>query len=274
MLGFGGYASLPTVLAARSLGLPTVVHEANAVAGRANLVAARFADAVLLAFETARSAFAPTSVVTGVPVRDDIVRLGATARAMHDGARRVLVMGGSDGSTFLDRQVPALLARVVARGCPVIARHLVGGGDVGATRAGYATAGVPADVAPYAHDIAAAYAWADFAVTSAGAVTLAELAVVGLPALVVPLADAAFDHQTANARAFAALTGVPWVSEDTFRAEPLADLVARLLTSDEAWSAASAGIRRAARADAADAVVRACRTLSRGAGAGSRASSR
>jgi UDP-N-acetylglucosamine--N-acetylmuramyl-(pentapeptide) pyrophosphoryl-undecaprenol N-acetylglucosamine transferase len=81
VLGFGGYASLPTMLAARSLGLPTVLHEANAVAGRANRVAGRFVDTILIGFETARAGFAPTGVLTGVPVRDDIVRLGAAPRS-------------------------------------------------------------------------------------------------------------------------------------------------------------------------------------------------
>ena len=119
--------------------------------------------------------------------------------------------------------------------------------------------------------MAAAYTWADFVVTSAGAVTLAELAIVGLPALVVPLAHAAFDHQITNAQAFAALTGVPWVKEDAFAPDAVADLVATVLGSEVAWSTASARIRRAARADAADAVVRTCLALVNGADGGSRA---
>jgi len=272
VLGFGGYASLPTVLAAWTLGLPTVLHEANAVAGRANRLASRFIDEVLLAFETARAGFAPTGAVTGVPVREEIVRLGAAQRPpAGDRPRRVLVMGGSGGSPFLDDRVPRLLERVVARGQAVTARHQVGIGDVAATRAAYAAAGIPADVVSYVDDMAAAYAWADFVITSAGAVTLAELAIVGLPALVVPLARAALDHQTANARAFAALTEVPWVKEDAFAPDALADAVATVLGSEVAWRAASARIRRAARADAADAVVRSCLALVNGAGGGSRA---
>jgi UDP-N-acetylglucosamine--N-acetylmuramyl-(pentapeptide) pyrophosphoryl-undecaprenol N-acetylglucosamine transferase len=110
-------------------------------------------------------------------------------------------------------------------------------------------------------DVGSAYAWADFAVTSAGAVTLAELAIVGLPALVVPLARAAFDHQTANARAFAAITGAPWVAEGDFDTERLAALVASVVSPDDAWRAASARMRRAAHIDAAEAVVRACLAL-------------
>jgi UDP-N-acetylglucosamine--N-acetylmuramyl-(pentapeptide) pyrophosphoryl-undecaprenol N-acetylglucosamine transferase len=184
----------------------------------------------------------------------------------------VLVLGGSGGSPFLDAHVPVLLGRVATRVRPVTARHQVGVGDVAATRAAYAAAGVPADVVPYVDDVADAYARADFVVTSAGAVTLAELAVVGLPAFVVPLARAAFDHQTANARAFAALTDVPWVAEEAFAPDALADVVATVLGSEGEWRSASARIRRAARPDAADAVVRACRALVRDAtGGGTRA---
>lgn len=262
VLGLGGYASLPAVVAAWTRGVPTALHEANAVAGRANRLAGRVVDRVLLAFDTARPGFAPTGQVTGVPVREEIVRLGAAPRPPRaDGPRRVLVVGGSGGSPFLDARVPALLARVAAGGVPVTARHQVGIGDVAAARAAYAAAGIAADVVPYLDDMAAAYAWADFVVTSAGAGTLAELAVVGLPALVVPLARAAFGHQITNARAFAALTEAPWVTEDAFAPGVLADLVAPVLGSDVAWRAASARIRRAARPDAADAVARACLAL-------------
>ena len=272
VLGLGGYASLPTVVAAWTLRLPTALHEANAVAGRANRLAGRLVDTVLLAFETARAGFAPTAALTGVPVREEIVRLGAAPRPPRGaGPGRVLVLGGSGGSPFLDARAPALLGRLVARGQPVTARHQVGAGYVAATRAAYAASGVSAEVVPYLEDMAAAYAWADFVVTSAGAVTLAELAVVGLPALVVPLARAAFDHQTANARAFAALTEVPWVKEDAFAPDALADLVAPVLGSEVAWRGASERIRRAARADAADAVVRRCLALVNGADGGSRA---
>jgi UDP-N-acetylglucosamine--N-acetylmuramyl-(pentapeptide) pyrophosphoryl-undecaprenol N-acetylglucosamine transferase len=265
VLGLGGYASLPTVLAAWTLGLPTALHEANAVAGRANLLAGRVVDSVLLGFDDARSGFAPTGELTGIPVREEIVRLsGAPRPPLGDGPRRVLVVGGSCGSSFLDAHVPDLLRRVVARGVPVVVRHQVGAGDVAVTRAAYAAARIEADVVPYLDDMAAAYAAADFVVTSAGANTLAELAVAGLPALVVPLASAAFDHQTVNARAFAALTEVPWTKEEAFAPDPLADAVASILGSDAAWRAASARIRRAARADAADAVVRACLVLTCG----------
>ena len=272
VLGLGGYASLPAMLAAWTLGVPTLLHEANAVAGRANRVAGRVADGVLLAFESAAAEFPSPGVLTGVPVREEIVRVGAAPHPLRAGdVRRVLVAGGSGGSPFLDARVPDLLSRVGARGPRITVRHQVGVGNVATARAAYAAVGIPADVVAYVDDMAAAYAWADFVVTCAGAVTLAELAVAGVPALVVPLARAAFDHQTANARAFAAVTAMPWSSEADWDPAPLAERVASVLGSEDAWLEASATIRRAGRDDAAEAVVRACLAHVRnGAGADTR----
>jgi UDP-N-acetylglucosamine--N-acetylmuramyl-(pentapeptide) pyrophosphoryl-undecaprenol N-acetylglucosamine transferase len=109
--------------------------------------------------------------------------------------------------------------------------------------------------------MASEYAGADLAVVSAGAVTLAELAVAGVPALVVPLASAALDHQDANARAFADATGAPWTREADWEPEALAAAIAPLIASPAAWSAAAAGVRRHAAPDAAAAVVRACEDI-------------
>ncbi len=159
---------------------------------------------------------------------------------------------------FLDQRVPSLLRGVAARGHTVEAQHAVGDGDAARTRAAYARAGVAATVSSYVDDMAAAYAWADFAVVCGGAATLAELAAVGLPALVVPLSGAALDHQCANARAFAEVTGAAWTREEAWETEELAATVAALCASPESWSEASAAARRGARPAASEAVVAAC----------------
>jgi UDP-N-acetylglucosamine--N-acetylmuramyl-(pentapeptide) pyrophosphoryl-undecaprenol N-acetylglucosamine transferase len=267
VLGLGNYACAPTVLAARSLGLPTVLHEANAVAGLANRLLGRIVDRVLLGFGSAAGAFTCPTTVTGTPVRTEILALGEPSHP-HGSPRpgapfRILVSGGSQGSRFLDERVPHLLARVVRPGHTLEVRHQAAERDVERVEAAYAGVGVRALVVPYIDDMAEAYAWADFAVVCAGAVTLSELAAVGLPALLVPLGSAALDHQAANARAFAEATGVRWVGEDAWDADALAAHVASLITSSAAWSEASAGVRRLARTDAAAAVVRACEALIR-----------
>jgi UDP-N-acetylglucosamine--N-acetylmuramyl-(pentapeptide) pyrophosphoryl-undecaprenol N-acetylglucosamine transferase len=261
VVGFGGYASAGTLLAARTLGIPMVVHEANAVAGLTNRLLGRLADRVALGFASAAEGFAAAkTLVTGMPVGAAILRLGATTatRPRDHAPLHVLVCGGSGGSGFLNARVPELLARVAARGPALAVRHQVGAASPAPTAAAYARAGIPADVVPYLADMADAYDWADFAVTCAGAATLAELAAVGLPALLVPLAHAARDHQTANARAFAALTGVRWVCESDWSIAALAPEVADLLGSPPARAAAAVRMRAAARPDAARAVVAAC----------------
>jgi UDP-N-acetylglucosamine--N-acetylmuramyl-(pentapeptide) pyrophosphoryl-undecaprenol N-acetylglucosamine transferase len=261
VLGLGGYASAGAILGARTLGLRTVIHEANAVAGVANRLLGRFTDRVLLGSPAAATAFSAAATdVTGVPVRTALADAAPRTRPTAD-AFRVLVVGGSGGSAFLNARVPDLLARLGAGGIAVAVHHQTGSGEIERVTAAYAGSGVAATVSAYIDDIGAAYRWADMAITCAGAGTLAELALVGLPALLVPLATAALDHQTANARAFAAQTGLPWSSENAWDAAALATRLRTLATSPDARAAAAAGVRTAARPDAAHAVVTACERL-------------
>jgi UDP-N-acetylglucosamine--N-acetylmuramyl-(pentapeptide) pyrophosphoryl-undecaprenol N-acetylglucosamine transferase len=251
------------VLAARSLGLPIVLHEANAVAGVANRLLGRIVDSVLLGFGSAADAFSCPTAVTGTPVRAEILAVPPPHHPDRDAPFRILVSGGSQGSPFLDERAPDLLARVARRGHALEVRHQAAERNREGVEAAYAGAGVRAVVVPYIDDMAAAYASAHFAIVPAGAVTLSELAAVGLPALLVPLGSAALDHQVSNARAFAEATGVRWMREDAWDPDALADHVVSLIASSAAWSEASGGMRRVARADAAAAVVRACETLIR-----------
>jgi UDP-N-acetylglucosamine--N-acetylmuramyl-(pentapeptide) pyrophosphoryl-undecaprenol N-acetylglucosamine transferase len=154
-----------------------------------------------------------------------------------------------------------VVARLAARGHAVEARHHAAPGMTDRVRAAYAAADVPAGVVEYVDDMAAEYASAHFAVVSAGAVTLAELAATGVPALVVPLARAALDHQAANARAFAQATGARWTREADWEPDALAAHVATLIESPAAWNAASTAVRGVAAPDAAAAVVRACEEM-------------
>jgi UDP-N-acetylglucosamine--N-acetylmuramyl-(pentapeptide) pyrophosphoryl-undecaprenol N-acetylglucosamine transferase len=261
VLGFGGYASAPAVVAAWSLGIPLLLHEANATAGLANRLAARLSTGVLLGFDAARREFAGSVRVTGTPIRPAIAALARRpCRAPETGTTRLLlVSGGSLGSSFLDHHVPPMLGRVVASGCDLEVLHLAGFGDVAATRAAYEAAGVRASVVHEIDDMAEAYARAAAAIVCAGAATLAEIAAAGVPAIVVPLGSAAFDHQTPNARAFAAATGARWSSERDWQVDVMAAHLVTLLRSPSEWERAAAGVRRFARPDATESVVEACR---------------
>ena len=128
-------------------------------------------------------------------------------------------------------------------------------------RAAYQRGGVAADVQASFDDMTAAYRWADLAIACAGAITLAELAIAGLPACLVPLSTAALDHQRANARAFAAATGVWWTGEDAWDAAAAEERLAVLVASAGERRIAAGRMAVAARPDAADAVVAACEAL-------------
>jgi len=260
VVGFGGYAAAPVVLAAASLRIPVVVHESNVALGIGNRLVAPFARQVLLGFEVTVHRVRRPALVTGIPVGGDIVRAAAALpRAVRPMVPwRVVVAGGTYGSRFLDGAAPELLGRLAGAGRSLTVRHLAGDGDVARIRASYRAVGVAADVQGFVAGMAATLAWADFAITSAGAVTLAELAVAGVPTLVVPQTAVALDHQTHNAGAFADVTGARWVSERAWDSAALAAHLDDVLASPDTWGQAAAGMRRFARHDASELVVRAC----------------
>lgn len=261
VLGLGGYASGGVLLAARTLGLRTAIHEANVVPGLANRLLAPFAHRVYLGQAASCEAFAVSRrLVTGHPVRADIAGMAAAARlAPHRlRARRVLVTSGSRGMGFLVDRVPDLLGEVQRQGVTVEALHQAGDHDPQPIRVAYLRAGVKVSIAPYYTDIASVYHAADFAIARAGAGTLAELAAAGVPALVVPLADVADDHQAANARVFTAAGAGLTVREPDWDARTLGARVAALLGDSAAWTAASDAARALAVPDAAQRIVADC----------------
>ncbi|MCW5890268.1 MAG: UDP-N-acetylglucosamine--N-acetylmuramyl-(pentapeptide) pyrophosphoryl-undecaprenol N-acetylglucosamine transferase [bacterium] len=261
VLGLGGFASAGVVLAARSLGVPAVIHEANATAGLANRALGRVADRVLLGFADAMADFPPgRCTVTGTPVRPALLSIAA-GRTPLGRPFRLLVMGGSQGSPFLNTHAPELVTAIARLGVSVTIRHQTGAGGPEAVRAAYADAGIAADVTPFLDDVRAAYEHADFAITCAGAGTLSELAAIGLPALVVPLASAARDHEVANARAAAESSGVWWTTERTWDTTTLAQRIAVLAGDAAAWRAASTRMRRGATPAAATHILAACDEL-------------
>ncbi|MBZ5609584.1 MAG: undecaprenyldiphospho-muramoylpentapeptide beta-N-acetylglucosaminyltransferase [Acidobacteriia bacterium] len=261
VIGVGGYASLGSILAARILGIPCVIHEANVFPGLANRLIGSLSARVFVGWSQASAFFSSSkTVVTGNPVRPVIA---ARARDLPDqeappGYRRILVTGGSLGSPFLNQKGPELLARVRERGVPIAVRHQSGEGEAERLKVEYQRLGIPARVSPFIDDMAEAYREADFAIATAGALTLAELATFGLPALLIPLQAAAADHQMANAKAYAEHAGTSWVEEHNWDPEELAKLVATTLADSDALSAQARRLREMARPDAARTLVEEC----------------
>jgi UDP-N-acetylglucosamine--N-acetylmuramyl-(pentapeptide) pyrophosphoryl-undecaprenol N-acetylglucosamine transferase len=239
VIGFGGYPSLPTVLAAISLGLPTAIHEQNAVLGRANRLLAPLVQRIATGFpETAKlgPALAARSIHTGNPVRPAILALGEGGYQppRRDDAVEILVLGGSQGAHVLAEIVPAGLAgsapslRVRLRVSQQVRPE-----DRSALAAAYAEAGIHAEIETFFTDVPQRLARAHLVICRAGASTVAELAAIGRPALLIPYPYAADDHQSANARSFAAAGGGRAIAQTDFRADTLAADLEELLADGQ-----------------------------------------
>jgi UDP-N-acetylglucosamine--N-acetylmuramyl-(pentapeptide) pyrophosphoryl-undecaprenol N-acetylglucosamine transferase len=254
VVGFGGYPSVAPVLAARLLRhRPAVIlHEQNAVLGRANRFLAGRADVLALGFD--RTEGVPGDVrteVTGNPVRPAIIALSRTSYIAATGRIRLLVLGGSLGARVFSDIVPAAL-----RSLPDALRARLSvvqqtrPEDLERVKAAYASSGIAAELSVFFPDVAARLVAAHLVIARAGASTVAELAVAGRPSILVPLPGAIDDHQSANARALAEAGGA-WVAPQSgFTPETLAERLTGLLASPAVLTKAAAGARSHARADA------------------------
>jgi UDP-N-acetylglucosamine--N-acetylmuramyl-(pentapeptide) pyrophosphoryl-undecaprenol N-acetylglucosamine transferase len=266
VIGFGGFASFPGALMGVAAGKPLVVHDANAVAGLANRILAHGADRVLLGFPNALRGSRSNRVQwVGNPLRDDIVALDPPQQrfANREGPLRLLVVGGSLGATALNDAIPTALATLPESVRPITV-HQAGERHIDALRAAYAKANVTAECVPFIADMASRYAWADIVVCRGGALTVTELAAVGLGAIVVPLPGAIADEQSANARflqdAGAAIVVVQ--SDLTTAGSPLSDILATLTRATALTMATAA--HRVGKRDAAERVADVCIELARG----------
>jgi UDP-N-acetylglucosamine--N-acetylmuramyl-(pentapeptide) pyrophosphoryl-undecaprenol N-acetylglucosamine transferase len=227
VLGFGGFASFPGGLMGMAAGKPLVLHESNAIAGLATRVLAYGADRILLGFPQAlRGAHAGRVEWVGNPLRDAVCALPAPAArfAGRSGPLRLLVVGGSLGAQALNERVPEAVARLAPSERPAIV-HQAGEALIAALRAAYARHGVDGECVGFIDDMAARYAWADFVICRGGALTISELAAVGLGAIVVPLPGAIADEQSANAQ-FLVDAGAALIEPQAqFTAERLCELL-------------------------------------------------
>lgn len=268
VLGMGGYTAFPGGMMASLLNKPLVIHEQNSVGGLTNRVLACLADRVLTAFPQvfthANDKPIPCRKVAaewvGNPVRVDIAAPAAQVRAARSGPLNLLVVGGSLGASALNERVPQALALLPAERRPRVV-HQSGRLHIEALRANYAAAGVEAEVCDYIEDMASAWRACDFAICRAGAMTVAELACAGVPAVLVPFPHAVDDHQTGNA-AFLADAGAAWlIQQQDLSAEKLAALIGAL---DRATLAAmSDKALKLGRPDATQHVADICEALAR-----------
>ena len=257
VVGFGGYPSVPTMLAAASLGIATLIHEQNAVLGRANRLLAPRMRRIATGFaETAamRPADRRRAVHVGNPVRPAIFAMGQPVYTppMPDQTVELLILGGSQGARVLSEIVPPALASLPPRlRVSLRVSQQTRPEDLAAVVRAYAKAGIPAEIESFFADVPQRMARAHLAICRAGASTLAELSAIGRPAVLVPYPHATDDHQTANARAFAAAGG-GWVAPQAeLSADTLALLLQKLLDDGPALALAAERAQGFGRRDAA-----------------------
>ena len=259
LVGVGGFASGPALLAGRLLGTPTMILEQNAVAGATNRWLSRFADAAAAAFAESAGDLKCRVVVTGNPVRDDVAAIPPRAEGP---ARLVLGFGGSRGARALDEAWIGALPLLKDSGLRFALQ--TGADDQEKVAAAARAAGVEADVRPFFDDMPARLAAADLVVARAGATTVAELAAAGRPSLLVPFPFAANDHQKANAEAFAARGAAVALDQRELTPERLAAEVGALARDPSRLAAMAAAARAAAHPDAAARAADLAEELARG----------
>jgi UDP-N-acetylglucosamine--N-acetylmuramyl-(pentapeptide) pyrophosphoryl-undecaprenol N-acetylglucosamine transferase len=258
VVGFGGYPTIPPVIAATLRGLPTVIHDSNAVIGRANRMLAPRVTAIATTFDgvlDGEPKLAAKSTRTGNPIRPAVVAAAATPYPPLSGSQtlRLLVFGGSQGARIMADIVPPAIERLDARLRARLALvQQTRAEDIERVGGTYAQLGVHADIAPFFADLPARIAASHLVVSRAGASTVAELAAIGRPAILVPLPHALDQDQFANAGILVNAGGAIRLVQAEFTPERLAAEIAALADAPERLSAMAAAARGAGILDAAE----------------------
>ena len=259
VLGMGGYAAGPGGVAAKLLGIPLVLHEQNAAAGLTNRLLAKIASRILMGFE---GAFPLTerSRVVGNPVRDEFLQLAQQPLKHYQAGAvlKILIVGGSLGARALNQVVPNALAKLNK----VEIRHQSGKGNASQVTDLYQSLGVTTvTVSEFISDMSAAYDWADLLICRAGALTVAEVAAAGIPAVFVPLPHAVDDHQTRNAESLTSRGAAVLMPQKEMTADKLAALIAQWQSDPRQLQKMAQLSRAAAILNATDRVVSECKAL-------------
>lgn len=265
VLGMGSFAAAPACAAALTLRIPLYLHEGNAVLGTTNALLAGRASCIALSLPGTRTRrTVGASVVTGLPLREDLLHAAALPSSENAVRRQaglspdkttLLVFGGSQGAAVINRLLVDTLPLLAGHAGALQVIHLTGEDNNAAIEAAYRGAGIEAIVRPRADSMATYYQAADLVICRAGASSIAELALFGKPAILIPLPTAAKDHQTANAAVLAARNAAIHLSQKAATPPTCANLISRAILAPEEYAALATGIRTFSRPDAAQAVV-------------------
>ena len=255
VLGMGGYSAGPVCLAARFMGIPTAIHEQNAYPGLTNRLLARVVDRVFISFNESRSHFNARSLfLTGNPVRKELFS-DASPGAEDRKAFSILVLGGSQGATAINRVFTETLLYLKAKGRNPEVIHQTGKTDYERVVQDYREKGIRGELFPFIQDMATAYNRADLVVSRAGATTIFELAALGKPSILIPYPYATNQHQKTNAHGMVRAGGAEMISQSELSGEGLAQMLIRLMDNRPALEQMGKDAKRMARPDAAKTIV-------------------
>lgn len=262
ILGVGGYVTGPVLAAGKLSGVPLCIHEQNSVPGLANKLLARIVHKIFLSIPCRYRFPEGKTLLTGNPVRQEIIDAAGIRDKGIKKERTILVLGGSQGA----HRVNTLMTETMKRLCSeydgeIQVIHQTGTTDEPGVRAQYEKAGVKAEVQAFFRDMAKLYSRADLVVSRAGATTLAELSVMGIPALLIPYPFAADDHQKINALHYEDGGGAKMFLEKELDSEKLAGAIKDLLTNEEILGQMAENMKSMGRPEATNAIIDACLSL-------------
>lgn len=261
VMGVGGYVTGPVVAASWILGRPTLIHEQNSVPGLANRLLGRFVRRICLSLPQSGAFFpAEKSVLTGNPVRTAIIESASAPRNRHH-RKTLLVLGGSQGARKLNQLIVEAISANRKEFFTIEVIHQTGKDDEQTVRDAYRDIGIDHQVSGFFSDMAEQYRRADLVVSRSGATTLAEIGVMGLPAILIPYPFAADNHQQKNASWYTESGAAVSFGENDLSSEQLAESVLAIVHDEARLARMSAAMKKLGSTDAADRIVSLCLNL-------------
>ncbi|MCP4503048.1 MAG: undecaprenyldiphospho-muramoylpentapeptide beta-N-acetylglucosaminyltransferase [Deltaproteobacteria bacterium] len=258
VIGVGGYASGPLVLAAKTMGIPTAICEQNSVPGLTNRILGKLVRRVFGAFSSAAPFFAEQKFsVVGNPVRERFLQAAATTEEQKSiPKKRVFVFGGSQGARPLNQNIPQGLALLKSEGQKFSILHQAGNIDIDDVKLAYEELGVQAEVTPFISDMVTAYRAASIVVCRAGATSCSELTALGVPSILIPFPQAADDHQTTNAMDLVDVGAAVLLAQSELTPEKIAAELRVLLEDQDLRNAMAAAAKSLGKLEASDVVIK------------------
>lgn len=261
VFGVGGYVTGPVLLAAKICGIPTCIHEQNSVPGLANVLAAKLVKKICISIPVEGHFPAKKTFLTGNPVRKEILAAASEPKKEIAAVPTLLILGGSQGAHTVNVLVTQAVSLLHKQGIAVKVIHQSGETDLRFVKKQYAQAGVTAECKAFFEDMATQYLQSDLVVSRAGATTLAELSVMGLPALLIPFPYAADNHQEINGRYYVAGGGAQMMLEKDCTDHVLAEKIKTLLHNPESLHTMGRAMLSMARPEATNTIVNQCLQL-------------